>query len=604
MNQMELQEKLNYDCRTKNIQLQELIGSGAFSNVYIYNNESTNDSGIVKVIDVGKNYCEYACIEDYHHVHFDDIPDFKMYLKKAQQEFMILNNLKPNDFKHIVPLNSFEQVRIENGNYLILLFMPYIPQKLDNLQHTLMSFNEDDVLEMMIQCTEGLNTLHSNKIAHRDLKPDNIFMNRESGKIIYRLGDFGLSRMIPSEMKSIQTTTTIQGTPYYAAPEAFYGEASYSADIYSLGIVIYWLCNEFSLPHELLQKQHTSSVVIPRMKHGSESLWHIFQKTNEANPKNRYENAGQLLTDLYALKNKKAVLNSKSTDSEDAQAMYDLGLKYENGDGIPQDYQKAAEFYQKAANKGHAAAMRQLGFLYEMGNGVSKNYKKAIRLYEDAAQKGNIKALNDLGIMYKNGKGVPQNDYKAVEYYKKAAEKGYASAMNNLGFMYEKGRGVHQNYQKAMELYTKAADNGSLEAMRNLGFMYQNGLGVSHNYQKAFQWYSKAAENGNIRAFNDLGIMYEEGKGVTQNYQKAFECYMKAAENGVPYAMHNLGLLYEKGRGVSKNMKTAFQWYLKAAENGSTAAMRKVGTMYEQGIGVSKSLWKAQKWHLKAKTNK
>jgi TPR repeat protein len=47
------------------------------------------------------------------------------------------------------------------------------------------------------------------------------------------------------------------------------------------------------------------------------------------------------------------------------KTMYDLGLMYENGDGVAQDYGKAREWFQKAADKGNKWAMYELGWLYQ-----------------------------------------------------------------------------------------------------------------------------------------------------------------------------------------------------------------------------------------------
>ena len=62
---------------------------------------------------------------------------------------------------------------------------------------------------------------------------------------------------------------------------------------------------------------------------------------------------------------------------DDATAMYDLGVFYQNGTGVTQDYGKAREWYEKVAAKDYAAAMSNLGALYENANGVPQDYAKA-----------------------------------------------------------------------------------------------------------------------------------------------------------------------------------------------------------------------------------
>jgi hypothetical protein len=61
---------------------------------------------------------------------------------------------------------------------------------------------------------------------------------------------------------------------------------------------------------------------------------------------------------------------------------------YETGLGVPVDYKKAREYYEKAANQGLAAAQFNLGYMYEMGWGVPINFTQARKYYEKAANQG------------------------------------------------------------------------------------------------------------------------------------------------------------------------------------------------------------------------
>jgi uncharacterized protein len=66
--------------------------------------------------------------------------------------------------------------------------------------------------------------------------------------------------------------------------------------------------------------------------------------------------------------------------------MSNLGSLYANGQGVAQDYTKARELFQKAADKGDAMGMTDLGLLYENGQGVAQDDGKARELYENAAK--------------------------------------------------------------------------------------------------------------------------------------------------------------------------------------------------------------------------
>ena len=122
-----------------------------------------------------------------------------------------------------------------------------------------------------------------------------------------------------------------------------------------------------------------------------------------------------------------------------ASDMNDLGNRYYYGDGVNQDYEKAFEWYEKAAKAGSSDAMTDLGYMYQTGVGINQDYKKAIEWYEKAAEAGEKVALYDLGYMYENGYGVEQDYKKAFDCYEKAAEAGYLDAKEALERMQEDG---------------------------------------------------------------------------------------------------------------------------------------------------------------------
>ena len=108
-------------------------------------------------------------------------------------------------------------------------------------------------------------------------------------------------------------------------------------------------------------------------------------------------------------------------DQGDATAQYHLGVMYDDGHGVPQDYNKAMRWYGKAADKGNAEAQCNLGSMYVKGHGVPQDYNKASMWYEMAASKGNAKAQFNMGEFYASGKGVPQDYVLAYMWFTLAA---------------------------------------------------------------------------------------------------------------------------------------------------------------------------------------
>jgi hypothetical protein len=89
---------------------------------------------------------------------------------------------------------------------------------------------------------------------------------------------------------------------------------------------------------------------------------------------------------------------------------------------------EAFAVFKTGADHGDATSMRYLGLLYNLGDGVVQDYAKAREWYEKAAYKDEATAMSNLGVLYANGQGVAQDYAKAREWYEKAADKGDASA--------------------------------------------------------------------------------------------------------------------------------------------------------------------------------
>jgi len=114
--------------------------------------------------------------------------------------------------------------------------------------------------------------------------------------------------------------------------------------------------------------------------------------------------------------------------------------------------------------KGMHAAQYNLGLMFEHGQGVAQDYAEAVRLYRLAAAQGHAGAQNNLGYMFENGQGVAQDYAEAVRLYRLAAAQGHAGAQINLGYMFEHGQGVAQDRAEAIRLYRLAAAQGNANA--------------------------------------------------------------------------------------------------------------------------------------------
>jgi TPR repeat protein len=186
---------------------------------------------------------------------------------------------------------------------------------------------------------------------------------------------------------------------------------------------------------------------------------------------------------------------------------------------IPQPQKLLTPFQEKLqkANAGDAIAQNNLGVMYEGGEGVPQDYTQAAYWYRKAADQGSKEAQNNLGVMYAKSQGIPQDYTQAAYWYRKAADQGSKEAQFNLGVMYANGQGVSQDYTQAAYWYRKSADQGGASAQYNLGLMYYNGQGVPQDYTQAFSWFRKAADQGHAEAQYNIGQMYGLGQGVHQD---------------------------------------------------------------------------------------
>ena len=119
----------------------------------------------------------------------------------------------------------------------------------------------------------------------------------------------------------------------------------------------------------------------------------------------------------------------------DPVAQYSMGVTYDKGQGVPQDYRQAVAWYRKAADQGHSTAQYNLGVMYSLGQGVLQDYQQAVAWYRKAAVQGNAFAQSSLASSYAKGEGIPQNNVRAHMWWNISAslfsvEDGKSAARN------------------------------------------------------------------------------------------------------------------------------------------------------------------------------
>ena len=88
------------------------------------------------------------------------------------------------------------------------------------------------------------------------------------------------------------------------------------------------------------------------------------------------------------------------------------------------DDAEAVKWYRKAAEQGHESAQFNLGVMYDNGEGVTEDDAEAVKWYRKAAEQGYDSAQYNLGVMYAKGEGVPEDDVAAYAWFSVAAASG------------------------------------------------------------------------------------------------------------------------------------------------------------------------------------
>ena len=112
------------------------------------------------------------------------------------------------------------------------------------------------------------------------------------------------------------------------------------------------------------------------------------------------------------------------------EAEYQMGVRYQQGNGVQQDLVASAAWFDRAARNDHAQAQLQLGGMYEKGQGVKRDLDAARRLYELSAKGGNLGGQIKYAEALANGTGGKQDLPEAYVYAESAAS---AVASNTPG---------------------------------------------------------------------------------------------------------------------------------------------------------------------------
>lgn len=180
---------------------------------------------------------------------------------------------------------------------------------------------------------------------------------------------------------------------------------------------------------------------------------------------------------------------------------------------------------EKRAGEGNADAMYLLARRYQQGRETDRDMDKALALYNRAAEKGHAEALYTLALMYKKGNWVKKDNKIAQSLFFAAAKKGHAKAQFKMGWRQIRPGG---DLAKARHWFNQAADQGLVEGQYYLARMLEYGQGGAEDPALAKTWYEKAARRGHADAHWSLALLHYKGKLGTKDLIRVY-MHMKLA---------------------------------------------------------------------------
>lgn len=256
-------------------QIIKSIGEGGMANVYLAYDTILDRNVAVKVLR-------------------GELASDEKFVRRFQREALAASSLSNPNIVEVYDVGE------DDGDYYIV--MEYIEGKhLKALLKKRGKLTVPEVVDIMLQITNGLSVAHDSYIIHRDIKPQNI-MILENGLV--KITDFGIAMAMNATQ--LTQTNSVMGSVHYLPPEQANGKgATLQSDIYSMGILMYELLTG-SLPFKgdnaieiaLKHLKEPLPSIRDELPNIPQSVENIILKSAAKNPKNRYKDAREMHEDL------------------------------------------------------------------------------------------------------------------------------------------------------------------------------------------------------------------------------------------------------------------------------------------------------------------
>ena len=325
----------------------------------------------------------------------------------------------------------------------------------------------------------------------------------------------------------------------------------------------------------------------------------------------------------------------ENAQAGDVGAQVQIGISYQEGQGVVIDYDEAYKWFKLASSKGNNEAYYRIGTFYENGYSVEEDWVKTLEWYLSSAATGYNPAVGKLIRYYENNseeqrrwidKGVANDDLYSFYRYaliledtNKPESLVYFNKVQELEDIDVQGILASLSLSNQLDLFSNddainkikdSTEKGNARLQVFLGWLYEFGIWVERDVGRAFSLYEKAAKNFNILAIYNLSRFYGEGIHVEVDPHLSNQFFkqipmdfispviydlMKLAEyinavdqqivlNRLEAAFGNVDAFYQLG--LLSEPSESYQWFWMAAEAGHNYAMIELAKLLVNGFSV------------------
>ena len=357
------------------------------------------------------------------------------------------------------------------------------------------SFPVEEVIRLLAPVAAALDYAHSMRVVHRDVKPENIMVVGQGQDVqVVDFGLAAEIRTSVSRVSRVQMETS--GTYPYMAPEQWRGEYQDArTDQYALAVVAYELLSgrlPFEAPDSAVMRLCVLNDPVPPLDDQPEHANRAIGRAMSKDRQERFGNCREFVEALHGAgqaeeptEDEAPVILAEVVEEETVQHRRppepaDAFGRPVMVPGSEKPYERASDsnVQQEAADrfpvwldlaaKGDPACQYLVGLCWFKGWVVPQDYEKAFDWFRKAGAQGYTEAQFRMGQCYQQGDGLRQDREAAVRWYKRAAQQGHVESQYRLGKCHQSGSGAEKGPMEAARWFRMAADNGHAEARKSL----------------------------------------------------------------------------------------------------------------------------------------